>query len=136
MYVFNEMEKPNIHKKSAFVPYENRSIKNLFLKIYTQKYYSDEEKANILTHFYLKLAMSTFSFLILFALPPYLFRFTRKPKTFLITTISLFSFIALFTLIDSAAILGENQVITPLVAICIPFFCLFGFFGINFLKMK
>jgi len=135
-FIFTEMSRPNIAKKSSFIPYENRSLSRLTNQITHQKYFSDEEKANILTHLHLKLAMPLLSLIILIALPPYLFAFTRKPRTYIISTVALASFVIFFTLIDSAAILGENQVLSPSMAIWIPFLCTSIFFGRIFYQMK
>ncbi len=121
---------------SVFIPYENRKISTLFQQIRQKTYASNEEKANILTNLHLKIATSFFPLLIFLALPPYLFKFSRVKKIYILCACSLFSFFAFFTLIDSVAILSENQVFSPFISIWTPFLLLFFFFSIPFYRMR
>lgn len=130
-HLFHEMEGPTSTQRKPFIPYENRTISELLKE--TRHFSTKSEKANLLTHLHSKFAMPLISFLILLALPPFLLNYTRKPKIFLLTLISIGSFLTFFTLIHSLTILGENQVLLPSLAIWLPFLTLSIFFGRKFI---
>jgi lipopolysaccharide export LptBFGC system permease protein LptF len=131
--LIEKMPKIQLESKSAI---EHLPISTLFSEIKKNHYSSSEEKACIWTYFYRKLAMPLLPLFILLAIPPYLFVFTRTRRNLLLSSLALFIFIAFFMLIDALSILGENQVISPFLAIWPPFIFLFGYFGKRFLMMR
>ncbi len=130
-HLFHEMDKPTSIQRKPFIPYENRTISQLIRE--AKSFSTKSERAILLTHLHSKLAMPLISFLILLALPPLLLNYTRKPRIFLLTLISIGSFLTFFTIIHSLTILGENQVLLPSLAIWLPFLTLSIFFGRKFI---
>ncbi len=80
---------------------------------------SDRE-AEIATYFYFKLTLPLLCFLVVIGPVPFCLRVTRNLPTFFIFALSLFGLISFITLAKSSLILGETQVIPPLLAIVLP----------------
>jgi lipopolysaccharide export LptBFGC system permease protein LptF len=126
---FTEISLPQIAidptmKLENFLPLEQRSLSTLFL----QAIRNHSERKNILCYLQNVLASPLLSYLILLAISPFMFRFSRSKNALIITATSLFGFIAFRTVMDGMYILAENQVIPSSIAIWTPiafFFCLF-----------
>ena len=101
----------------AFVPFENRSLSTLF----QQSFRPTNERKSVVSHLHYKLATPLLSFLILFLIAPFTLSFSRTKPLFLITAMSLFSFVGFMTLLEGMLILGENQVLAGPIAIWGPF---------------
>lgn len=98
-----------------FIPYENRPLSSLY----------KESKATKLpalkAHFHRKLALPLLPFFVLIGLAPHLFSFSRKKPLFLIVALSLFAFVTVMTLFDGLLILGETNVLPPILSMwCLP----------------
>ncbi len=115
-----------------FVPFENRSLSTLF----TQVAVLSSDRASVLSHLLYKMAMPLLPLLLLLTLAPTTLRFSRDQPTFLLVTCSLFGFIALKVVLDGMLILGENQVLSPLIALLAPIGLLIVFSFPSFRRMQ
>jgi lipopolysaccharide export system permease protein len=111
---------PNLPRK-GFVPLENRSLVELFRLSFHKSVTSSYEKMEALTQFYFKSTLPLLSILVVLACAPFCVHYTRNLPVFFIYAVALFGYIAFFTLMNGAVILGENRVIQPFIAILVPF---------------
>ncbi len=88
----------------------------------------------VATHLYYKTVISLLSFLVVIASAPFCLRYTRNLQIFFIYAIALFGYLAFFTMMDAAVILGENQVFGPLFALFTPFALCLSFFTWKFTR--
>ncbi len=105
--------------RKGFTPLENRSISQLYTMGFRQKCTS-YVKMELLTHLCYKATIPFLSLLAVAAVSPFCVRYARRKPLFLLYAVSLFGYIAFFTLMDAAVILGENRVAAPPVAIFTP----------------
>ena len=117
------------------IPVENRKTSELFNYLIKKKTTNSYQPSEIKTHFLFKLLMPLLSILVVAAVAPSCLSYSRNIPTFFIYCISLFGFIAFFTLIDSCTIIGENKVISPYLALITPFATAFGLFGIKLIRV-
>ncbi|HSX13609.1 MAG TPA: LptF/LptG family permease [Chlamydiales bacterium] len=103
---------PNVRLEN-FIPLEQRPLSTLI----AQAFKNNSEKKNVVCHLHYTIAAPLVCFLLLFAISPFVFRFSRSKNAFLITALSLFAYIAFRTIFDGMLILGENQVIPSYFAI-------------------
>ena len=96
----------------------------------------NEKESKILTAFYWKLIIPWLCLLAILAPAPFCVRFSRQLPIFLIYVCSLFGLIAFYMFMDAAQVVAKRQVLSPLWAICLPFFATFGFFGWRYVKME
>lgn len=99
-------------------------LATLFLKKEGSDSFHDQ--GEIATHFFHKLLMPLFPFLILLGVLPYCIGYSRNPPLFLLYGVSIFCFIVFFAALNAMLILGENQIIHPFLSVGIPFILLFG----------
>lgn len=106
--------------KQGIVPYENRSMTALY-----NLYYNPETpayaKSEILAQLTFKCLMPLLSLLVVLAAAPFCVRYSRGLPLFFIYTFALFGFLAFFTLMDAAVIVGKNGVVQPFFSVFIPF---------------
>jgi len=95
----------------------------------------NDKQASITTFFLYKLTMPLVVLLVVVAPLCYLMRYSRKVSPFLIYGLSLFFYITFFTMLKASVILGENQILHPLVAICVPMASLLLLFGYKYAKL-
>jgi lipopolysaccharide export system permease protein len=119
----------------GYIPMENRKISELIdLLNNTNQRMTSVERPQILTHLLFKCMMPLLPLLALIAIFPYCVRYSRSTSTFSIYTAAIFSFVAFGAIMDASVILGENQVVSPWIAICGPFLiCTLGF-GWKFIR--
>ncbi len=121
--VFSEISwEKELHRK-GYTPYENRSVSELFQLGYLKKI-PPFMKMEVRTQLYYKCFIPFLSLLVVIAAAPFCIRYSRTTSPFLIYACSLFAYIAFFTLMDAAVILGENRVASPFCAIFVPFLAL------------
>lgn len=133
-YSFTQMADEIKDRINSPIPTENKSITLLSKQLFFSQYSSAREKAETITYLYYKLAMSLLPFLIILAISPFCFRFSRNIPTFIIFGLSLLGFIVFFTVMDAMIIIAENLVLPAYIAIWLPFVLAYFFFGMNFLK--
>ncbi len=115
-------------KIKQFIPYKDRSFSEIIKVHLSQSKAYLENRSSIDTHFYLKIVKALIPFLTLLVMIPHCTSYRRNTPLFLIYTLALFGFIAFQTFLDASVILGENQVLSPLlIMIGIPA-CFFLFF--------
>lgn len=137
-YENHSFEKLNIDfdlKNYITNPMENRSISELWSLMGKEKPFLKEKIGMIKTHFYLKLLMPWLSFFVLIGVSPYAIRFSRHMPVFLIYSLGIFGYLALFMIIGASCSLGESNVIAPFWALFTVPILISLFFGRKFLKM-
>lgn len=125
--------KGSLNKEDA-IPYENRSITELFRLYFNREEVASFTGAEILAHFSFKCLMPLLSFLVVIACTPFCIRYSRGIPLFFIYALSLFAFLAFFTLMDAAVIIGKNGVLPPFLAIFTPFAICGSFFSWKYIK--
>lgn len=133
LYLFQELHWTKEIPRKGYIPYENRSMHQLFTLI-KQPLASSYEKQEILTQLLFKLAMPSTCFLVLLAIAPFCIGYKRDLSPFFIYAFGLFGLIAFITFMDAAVILSENETASAYIAILTPFLLLFSFFGWRFAK--
>lgn len=113
------------------IAFEDLSLSSLFRKTFSQT----ADKATLLSHLLHKLSTYFVPFLIVFTVAPFYLKFSRTNRWFLLSACLLFGLITVKVVLDGMLILGENQVVPPLIAILGPlvFVCIWRL--PSFLKM-
>lgn len=132
---FPEMKLTFHAKSNLFIPFENRSISDLLHLVKDHSKLFIEKEDQIKTQLYFKLMMPLIAFVAILACIPICVKYSRNLSMFYIYTASIFGIIVFFAVIDACVILGENQVINPLLAIFTLPIILFIFFGKKYLKL-
>lgn len=94
-----------------------------------------EKEAHLLTTYYYKLAIPWLCLLAVIAPAPFCIQFSRTLPVFFIYVLSIFGLVAFYLVMDATVVLGERQMINPLLAIWVPFSMFFAFFGYRFLRL-
>ncbi len=102
------------------IPLENRSISQLFYLLRHQDAQGNYHQVEITSQLAVKLSLPILSFLALLGIIPFCVRFFRHRSLFPLYTIGVFSIIGFFVLLQAGAILSNNQVLHPLLAIALP----------------
>ena len=137
---FPSLELPDLHidfslEHQKNLSMENQSISELGMILLNQRGAFTETLSAAATHLYFKLVMPWLPVLVLIGVIPYCVPSSRSLSTFLIFALTIFGYIAFFTIMDGCIILGEMQVISPFWAIfALPLLFLF-YFGFRFSKM-
>ncbi|MDN3504696.1 MAG: LptF/LptG family permease [Rhabdochlamydiaceae bacterium] len=117
-------------------PFENYSITALFTKFLRPYDSNNKQYHEISTQLFSKLSMPWFSLLIALAVIPFCTKFSRMHKNYFIYTLSLLGFVSFFTITDACVILGENNILSPALAVFGPIATLLTLFGIRFASHK
>lgn len=120
--------------KSVTLP-EAQSLSELYTKIPGHGNALSEKEAYLKTTFYYKLAMPWLCLLAILASAPFCIRFSRTLPVFFIYALSIFGLAAFYLVMEATVVLGERQMIDPVVAIGVPFACFFGIFGYRFARL-
>jgi lipopolysaccharide export system permease protein len=120
--------------KSVTVP-EAQSLSELYQKIPVHKNALSEKEAHLQTTFYYKLAMPWLCLLAILAAAPFCLRFSRTLPVFFIYALSIFGLVAFYLVIEATVVLGERQMVEPMIAIGAPFACFFTLFAWRFLRL-
>lgn len=116
------------------IPLENRSLSELTRLMVQKDRTTAYEYPQALTHLLFKAASSFLSLLVIAAGAPFCLRHSRNLPLFSIYAIALFGFIAFFAMMDAAVIMGENQVVSPFIAILAPLALCGAAFGLHYRK--
>lgn len=95
-----------------------------------------EKETRLLANFYYKMAIPWLCLFAVLGPLPYCVRFSRTLPVFLIYAVSMAALISIYLIFDAGLILGERQVLAPLLAIGVPFVCFFSLFVYNYIKIK
>lgn len=95
----------------------------------------NDREAAALTYFQYKLMIPWLCLLVILGPAPLCVRFTRRLRPFLIYGAAILSLISFYLVMDAAVILGEHQVIHPLLAVWLPAALFFGVAGYRFYRL-
>jgi len=133
-YHFIELKwRPNMLGKSI-VPFEHRSIRQLYRLLMHARETTPYETPKIWTQLCYKIADPLLSFLLLLGLIPFCIAFSRSSPLFVIYAAGLFSLFAIYMFLDAAVIFGEHAVISPVASIFAPFILCATLFTWRFIK--
>jgi len=114
---------------------EELSLRQLWQRIPKHVGNFSDKEAHLLTRFYFRLAMPWLCLLVILAPTPFCVTFSRQPPILLIYILSILGLVSFYLIMDAAMVLGQAQVITPSLAIFIPFSLYFVFFAKRFVTM-
>jgi lipopolysaccharide export system permease protein len=117
-------------------PFENFSISSLISKLLKTQGPQSRYFCQISSQLYYKLAMPWFGIILVLGIIPFCTKFNRSNKNLIIYTWGLVGFITFFTIMDTAVILGENNIVSPIVAVLTPIATLLALLGIRFTKLR
>jgi lipopolysaccharide export system permease protein len=118
----------------GYTPMENRKMSELLRLLFQTNKTTAYEYPQALTHFLFKFVSPLLSILVIIAGAPFCLSHSRNKPIFLTYAIALFGFIAFFAFMDAAVIMGENLVLSPYLAILLPFILCAAAFGLNYRK--
>ncbi len=118
----------------GFVPFENRKMSELVKMLGEKRKTTSLERPQALTHLLFKCVMPWLCILSVIAAVPFCVRHSRMTPSFFIYSIALFGFISFYALMDAAVIMGENNVLTPTLAILAPIALVTILFGWKYTK--
>jgi len=120
LYRLNDLKwRPSMTGKS-FIPFENRSLKELFHLAFHSTTTTSYEYPKIITQLCFKCAIPLLAFVVICAVAPACLAFSRQLNLFLIYALGLFGLLACYMIMDSMVTLGENSIISPLIAVFAP----------------
>lgn len=119
---------------NGLIPFENLSLKALCKQLMQKTAATQYEIPKILTQLLFKLQVPLLSFLVLLATIPFCIVFSRSLNAFFIYAAGLFGLLAFYMVLDAMVILGEHNVISPIIAISLPFIICGLIFSQNFLR--
>lgn len=122
----------NINKKmiqEAVTPPYSLGLMELWDKLPADKLSMHERDAKITTAFARKTSMPWLCLLAFLGPAPFCLRFTRYLPVFFIYLWSMFGLIAFYLLLNAATILGESQVLPPMIVVWAPFGLIFAYFS-------
>ncbi len=118
----------------GYIPLENRSLSELSRMIVQKHKTTAYEYPQALTHFLFKITTPFLALIVIIAASPFCQRYSRNLPIFFTYAIALFGFIAFFAMMDATVIMGENQVVSPFMAILLPMAACSLAFGLNYKK--
>lgn len=136
---FKERELPEIQFNpkrllETITPAEELSISELAKKM--QKEISSEKEARVETAFWRKILLPWLALFAVIAPAPYAVHFTRHLNTFAIYALSLFALVFCYIALNAATTLSDRQVLTPQVALFVPFFIVVSWLSISWIRLK
>lgn len=135
-WVFDELQWNTDTPRQGFIPFENRSIEDLWRIYKTDPLLTLYEQQEVITQILFKLIMPFLSLLVLIAIIPFCTSSSKNIPQFLTFSIGIFSFVAFIALMDAAVIIGESGTISPYIAILSPFILLLSMFGWRYLRAQ
>jgi lipopolysaccharide export system permease protein len=117
--------------RKGLIPFDQKRISELFYLAKSPQS-SPYEIPRIKTALAFKVAVPFLAPLVVLALAPVCLVFSRMRSTFFIYAIGLFSLFALYMLLDSLAILGDNGIIAPFFSVLFPLTLIASIIGWRF----
>lgn len=134
-YEFNEIRfNPEILQSTILDP-EALSLTQLTAQLSPPWASLNEKESKIATAFYWKAFMPWLCLFAILAPAPFCVIFSRNTPLFFIYVCSLFGLIAFYMMMDAAQVIAKRQVLSPLVAIILPFLGFFSFFSWRYSKI-
>jgi len=120
--------------RRGFIPFENRSIRELLTLYRNDPLLSSYEKNEVLSQLLFKCTIPLLSILVILAASPFCLTNERNLTQFRIYGLALFGFVSFIALMDAMVILGENNTLSPFLVILSPFILFFGLSSWKFTK--
>lgn len=120
--------------RKGFIAFENRSISNLYALLKSRWILSTQETNEVITQLLYKLTIPLLPLFVVLAVAPFCLIYSRTLSPFLIFATSLLGLLTFIAMLDSAVILGESGICSPLLAILSPFILVTAIFGWKFKK--
>lgn len=136
-YPLKEIDNMRFNKKrllETITPPHELALSALSKKLPGLNSLTSEKEARILTAFYRKMALPWLALLAVLAVAPSCLRFSRQFSVFFIYAAAIFGLLSLYLIMDAATVLGDRQVLTPLIAIFAPFTFFSFLFIFRFLR--
>ncbi|NGX26534.1 MAG: hypothetical protein K940chlam6_00458 [Chlamydiae bacterium] len=134
--IFRDLKWNRDMPRRGYIPFENRSLKELWKILKTDSLLSSFETKEVLTQFLFKLIMPFLALLVLIAIIPFCTSYSKNLPQFYLYSVGIFTFVAFIALMDAAVILGESDTLSPYVAILSPFVILLSIFGWRFANTR
>jgi len=135
-HVFIDLSWSKDLPRRGYIPFENRSITELWSLMRGEPHMTSYEKQGALTQLLFKVTMPLLCILTLMAVIPACLKPSRLLPQFSIYSLSIFGFVAFVAFMDAAVIIGESDTLSPYAAIFAPFALCFGIFGWRFAKAR
>lgn len=135
---FAQFPEMQFHKRDLFqgmIAPEDESLTDLWKKIPKRNAIASEKESEILAVFYHKLIMPWLCLLAVIGPAPFCIRFGRNHPLFFIYSLSIFSLVAFYLILDSTLVLGKRQIAEPWLAILVPFFLCASASSYKFLRI-
>lgn len=128
---FEERSFPELHwkeqlSKRGYTTLQAEPLSRLVRIVQDKKSFSELERQEAATQLMLRSSLPFFCPLLLLGISSSCMRYRRGGSVFLVATISLFSLIACFFILDAATILSETAIISPSLAMGIPMLIVTG----------
>ncbi len=128
---FEERSFPELHwkeelNKRGYTTLQAEPLSRLVRIVQDKKSLSELERQEAMTQLMLRCSMPFFCPLLLLGISSSCMRYRRGGSVLLIATISLFSLIACFFILDAATILSETAIVSPSLAIGLPMLMVTG----------
>lgn len=136
MQVFREIQFDSEALKQNVIPPENQRISKLWAQLPGQFTNLTDREADVATAFYFKLTMPWLCLLTVIGPAPFCLTFTRQFSQFLVYLPSVFGLIAFYLVMDAAYVMGESQVLPPILAIGVPAALIYAPFSYRFLAIR
>lgn len=98
--------------------------------------FENEKAARHLTALYQKIALPWLALIAVIGTAPFCIRFSRTLPVFLIFSSGIFGLVAIYMIMNAAIILGERQVVSPLLAIFAPMGAFLMIFVTRYVRMR
>lgn len=134
-YAFHNIQFSSEILHSSIVDPDALSLTELWAELPFQTDELSEKESKAWTAFYWKLMMPWLCLLAIMAPAPFCVKFSRQFPMFFIYICGIFGIIAFYLLMDASQIIAKRQVLTPLLAIGVPFMSIFGFFWWRYSKL-
>lgn len=136
---WDKVQLPEIrfHKKDLFqgmINPEDESLSTLWKKLPKGNSITSEKEAELVSVLYHKLLMPWLCLLAVLVPIPFCIRHSRNIPLFFIYSLSIFSLVATYLILNAALILGKRQVLEPWLAIFVPFILCLSFPIYKFVK--
>lgn len=120
----------------TLMPIEDLPLTKLWKKWPPSGVINSDKEAQVVTALYSKLILPWFCFFAILAPIPACIRFSRQASIFLLYALSIFGFVSIYLIFDSAQILAKRQVVDPAPILWIPFLLFSSFFLWRFLRIN
>jgi len=115
---------------------EEFSLSELYRKMPNFSDPTNEKQAKISSMFTYKMIIPWLSFLVILGACPFCVIYSRDNPSLLIYSVTIFSLVFIYLILDAALILGERQVLSPLIALGAPFVFFFALLSLRYRRLN